>query len=142
MNAYGFGLALGENANLLALHDVVTTRLLKNFQYSFIVFSEKITTMDPEVGGAFLATYLRGLREFVKGAIPQYLEQWIEENHMDRDEVLNACRDSFVLDGSIRGDDIARQFQWYSREGMVERAVTPDEIVDRRWLEIANRRQL
>jgi NitT/TauT family transport system substrate-binding protein len=142
MNGFGFSLPLGENATLVAQHDVVPRRLLKNFQYSYILFSEKLAGMDPEIGGAFLAAYLRGSREYMKGATPQYLEQWIEENHMDRNEVLGGCRDSFVLDGSIREDDIASQFAWYLKEGMVERTVTATQIVDRRWLEIAHRHQI
>ena len=142
MNGFGFSLRLGDNAHLVTTHDVVRTGLLKDFEYSHVLFSEKLAAMDPNVGGAFLAAYLRGLSEYMKGATPQYLEQWIEENHMDREEVLGGCRDSFVPDGSIREVDITRQFQWYLREGMVERIVTPEQIVDRRWLDIAHRRQL
>ena len=139
-NGFGFPLSLGENAALVTVSDVVVTRLLKEFQYSYILFSEKLAGMDPEIGGAFLAAYLRGSHEYVKGATPQYLEQWIEENRMDRKEVLGGCRDSFVVDGSIREGDITKQFQWFLNDGMVERTVPAEQIVDRRWLEVAHRR--
>lgn len=142
MNGFGFSLPLGENAQLITTHDVIRAGLLKDFEYSYILFSEKLAAMNPDVGGAFLAAYLRGSNEYMKGATPQYLEQWIEENHMDRNEVLGGCRDSFVPDGSIREGDIARQFQWYLTEGLVEQIIAPEQLVDRRWLDVAHRRQL
>jgi hypothetical protein len=92
---------------------------------------------DTELGADFLRTYFRGTREYLAGATPVFLENWVRDNGMDRDLVIKGCRDTFVPDGSISLADLQKYLDWLAERSYIQ-PLKAEALADSRWLDRAH----
>ena len=112
---------------------------LPNYQYSFIVFGDAILNAETSLGARFLAAYLRGVREYVKGKTPKFLYDYAASNKLDPQTVEKACRDTVVMDGSIDLKSLEMFIDWSVRAGFSPQAVPAASLVDTRFIEQARK---
>ena len=114
--------------------------ILPNFQYSFVLFGERLLDSPPELGARFLAAYFRGAREFLEGRTPRFMQEFARSNGLDFERLRSACRETFLADGTIDLDSIKRLSGWAAEKGYSERALSPEEAVDSRFLDLVRQR--
>ena len=112
---------------------------LPDYQYSFIVFGKSLLAGDVSVGARFLASYLRGAREFAGGRTPQFLYDYAKTNNLDPHTVINACRETTTLDGSVDLRSLDIFVDWAAGMKFSEKRVPAAEMVDTRFLEEARK---
>ena len=117
--------------------DVVRTDLLERtlgeFQYSHILFGSKLLDGDVKAGAGFLRAYLRGVREFVGGETPQFLNDYAKRFKLDIALLLRACRDNITMDGALRLKDLERWLDWAERKKYLKTKIAAAELVDMRF---------
>jgi ABC-type nitrate/sulfonate/bicarbonate transport system substrate-binding protein len=111
--------------------------ILGRQQLSFIYFGKRLLEDDPEIGGAFLAGYLKGTRDFVQGANPKWLDEYIAKFSLDGNEIKARCRSYLTRDGTVDFASIERYVAWASKNGYCPNPVAIDKMVDTRFLELA-----
>lgn len=105
-----------------------------NLQYSHVFFGQRLLEGDVDLGGRFLAAYLRGAREFARGVTPQYMKQFASQRAADAGELIAACRDTFTLNGDIDLHSLGIFNDWALRKKYVAQRVEPSRLVDTRFL--------
>jgi NitT/TauT family transport system substrate-binding protein len=131
--ANGFALPLNLGGKQSQIEIIDTPRaLLDGVQFSNIYFAERLLS-NLDLAAGFMAAYTRGTREYIAGANPKFLEDWIVQNQMDRQLVLAACRQSFAPDGAVHAPDVQRQIDWFVERGYCEQAVPAAALIDTRW---------
>ena len=114
--------------------------ILPDYQYSFVYFGSKLLDAPEDVGGRFLAAYLRGAREFAQGRTPRFLDEFAKSGGIDPNELRQQCRTSFTLDGAIREDAVRYYTNWAVRRGYCAAPIPVEQLVDTRFLNYAHRR--
>jgi len=109
--------------------------VLPGYQYSHIVFGRRLLDQDVRFGARFLQAYLRGAREFIQGATPAYMVEFLASNGLDARSFRPECRDTFVRDGSIRTGDLQRFIHWAVVRGYCATELGPAALIDTRFLE-------
>jgi NitT/TauT family transport system substrate-binding protein len=117
------------------------SRLHPYFQYSYVIFGRRLLRMDPAVGGAFLAAYLRAGVDFLKGKTPAFLEEYARRNRWEPQRLREDCRETFTVDGTIHLDHLQFQVDWAARHGYILRGMRGADLIDLRFLEQARRSQ-
>jgi hypothetical protein len=112
--------------------DVLMTRL-GGFQYTYLLYGEKLLAGDPSIGVRFLRAYLSGVRRFAAGDSPQYLDQLAARMHMNPALVKAGCRDNISTTGELQMDDIRRWMAWAESKKYLVQPVKADQIVDLRF---------
>ncbi len=135
------GMVLNEEAerSLTAIYsEIVRTQGLSqvypNFQFSYIYFGSTLLSGDPSRGAGFLSAYLRGVREFVQGRTPRYMEEFARSNGLDVDAVVSACRGTATLDGAVDSKSLELFVAWAMRKKFIQRPVSVSDLVDLRFL--------
>ena len=101
-----------------------------NFQCSHIFFGQTLLDSDVDLGGRFLAAYLRGVREFAGGKTPRFMEDFARTNGLDVKRVISACRDTFTPDGAIDLNSLRLFADWAAMRKHVAGPVDVSELVD------------
>jgi NitT/TauT family transport system substrate-binding protein len=112
--------------------DVLMTRL-GGFQYTYVLYGEKLLEGDPAVGVRFLRAYLSAVRRFAAGETPQFLDQLAARMHMNPTLVKAGCRDNISTTGELRLGDIRRWMAWAESKKYLVQPVKADQIVDLRF---------
>jgi NitT/TauT family transport system substrate-binding protein len=108
-----------------------------NHQTTFVVFGPRLLDGEVEVGARFLASYLRGNREFAGGKTPRYLEHVAQALKMDPTMARTACRDLFTLDGRIDQASLQRYVDWAVERKYCPRRLEVAELIDTRFIDRA-----
>ncbi|MGD0200621.1 MAG: ABC transporter substrate-binding protein [Bryobacteraceae bacterium] len=116
--------------------------VLPNSQFSHVIFGERLLDGALEVGARFLAAYLRGSREFMRGRTPRFLDEYARANGLDPKRAREAHRNTVTADGSIDMQSLQRYRDWAVRKGYCPEAVRVSQLVDTRFLDEAYRRFL
>ncbi len=117
------------------------SRLLPNYQYSFITFGPSLLDSDPETGAGFLWAYLRGAADYLAGKTPRALEELARAAHSSPEAARRACRENISRDGKVDRDSVQRFADWAAGKGFIPRAVDASELIDTRFIERAHRRR-
>jgi ABC-type nitrate/sulfonate/bicarbonate transport system substrate-binding protein len=134
------------NANNLALNfgarpgivrETAGATAIAGLQYSHILAGRTLLG-DPSLGGAFLACFLRGLRDFQAGATPQFLRDLVRTQGRDP-AVLTECRDYYAPDGRIDLKSLQACSDWAAARGYVASPPPIEKCVDMRHWEIARK---
>jgi hypothetical protein len=104
------------------------------FQYSWIVFGQRLLDGDVRAGGRFLHAYLRGGREFLRGRTPAFLDELARSQGQDPAKVRAGCRDTFDHDGAIHLDHLERFVRWAAAKGFCPKTLEAKSLVDTRFL--------
>lgn len=113
--------------------------VLGEFQYAYMMFGHSLLDGDPAPGTSLLRAYLAGVRRYVNGETPQFLDDLAARMHMNPELVKSECRSNLSTDGEIRTRDLDRWIQWSIASGTVTDAITADQLVDTRFQKAANR---
>lgn len=124
------------------LPDIVRTPPLAhyhpNLQISYIFFGPMLLEADPAIGGRFLAAYLKGAREFVGGATPDFMKRFAAEFAGDESRVLGVCRDTVTTDGAIDLGSIQTVSAWAFKRKYLAEPFESAKYVDTRFIERAH----
>lgn len=107
------------------------------FQYGHIFFGKRLLDSPVDVGGRVLQAYLRGVRDYIGGKTPRFLDELAKSSGMDPEKARSYCREAAVNDGAIREDSLRFHALWAVKRGHCARLVEPGELVDKRYLEYA-----
>ena len=113
-------------------------KALTNLQISHILFGEGLVRGDVRMGAAFLSAYLRGLREYLAGATPQFLRDFVAANGRDP-SVIAQCRAYSTPDGSVDVQSIRSIADWAVARGYSAPGARAEDVVDTRFWELAHR---
>jgi len=111
-------------------------KVFPGFQHSFHIFGDQLLRADPSIGARVLAACLEGVREFQLGKTPKFTELFAGSRNTD---VKTWCRDVLSKDGLLRLDYLQMYLDWAMRKGYLEAGVKVEQIVDTRFVEMANR---
>ncbi len=109
--------------------------VLPNHQYAYVVYGVSMLDADPDAGARFLGAYLRGVREFVAGKTPRFLEEYAKSNRLDPQRSREACRAYQSIDGEIDVNSMQLCIDWCVRNGYCPVPAAPEALIDRRFLE-------
>jgi NitT/TauT family transport system substrate-binding protein len=112
------------------------SKVLPNFQYSYIIFGERLLDEQTlELGSRFLSAYRRACHAFQGGETPQFMIDYATKNDLDVDATVKACRTTFRADGAVQLDDLERQIAFYQGKKYIESPLDAEQVVDLRFLE-------
>ena len=112
--------------------------ILPGFQYSYVFFGRGLLDAEPARGANLLRAYFRATKEFLAGKTPRFMKEYAQSNGMDFEQVRTACRDTFAPDGRIDRNSIERHVRWAAARGYCTTAPSYEQLVDTRFLELAN----
>jgi ABC-type nitrate/sulfonate/bicarbonate transport system substrate-binding protein len=116
----------------VARSDIVVS-LLGEFQYTYILFGGKLLDGDPELGTVFLRAYLRGVRRFVAGETPKFLDELAGRMHLNPELVKGECRTNLSTTGEIRMGDLSRWLTWAAGKSQIPSDFAVDRLADLRF---------
>jgi NitT/TauT family transport system substrate-binding protein len=108
--------------------------VLPNYQYSFAIYGASLLDADDQAGARFLGAYLGGVREFIAGKTPRFLEEYAKANRLDLLRTQEACRTHHSKDGEIDIKSIELYMDWCVKRGYCPARVAPEDVIDRRFL--------
>jgi NitT/TauT family transport system substrate-binding protein len=111
------------------------SEVIRGFQYSHILFGQRLLNSDPDIGARFLGAQLQGTRDFTKGKTPKFMSEFARSNGFDAERAQNACRDNEAPDGAIDFESIRLMADWSARKGYSAEPVSAERIVDTRFLD-------
>ena len=111
--------------------------LLPNFQFSFLYFGKRLIEADPGHGANFLAAYIRGVRAFVAGANPKWLDDYAREFKIDVAGARSQCRRFLTVNAEIDMKSLTRFVDWSVKRRYCPPTVSAQQMVDTRYLERA-----
>jgi ABC-type nitrate/sulfonate/bicarbonate transport system substrate-binding protein len=117
------------------VHSAGLAQIYPNFQYSYILFGQSLREGSLEDGTRFLSAYLRGAREFARGKTPRFMAEFAATHRLDLKRAVTACRETFSADGAIDRSSLRLFTDWAAKKRFIPRPVTPEELVDGRFLE-------
>ena len=113
----------------------ILERVLPDFQYSYVAFGPTLLDADPSLGVRFLRAYLGAVRAFLAGETPQFLDQYAKQSGLDATLVKTSCRDTLSSDGLLKREDLKALLDWCVAKKYVERPMSPEDLIDSRFLE-------
>jgi NitT/TauT family transport system substrate-binding protein len=121
------------------VRSITSADILPNFQYTYMIFGRRLLG-DTETGVRFLWAYLRGVREYQSGKTPQVFNELARAGHADATAARAACRNGLSRDGKIDRSSVQRLIDWAAKKGYIPNTVEASQLLDRRFVEEANRR--
>lgn len=114
-----------------------TEQIVPDYQISMVFFGRALLDERPEVGERFVAAFLRGVRQYAEGKTDRNLDILEEALRLTRDELRTMCWAHMDADGRMLTDGILGYQEWALTRGLVDRVLSDDELVDRRFIEAA-----
>jgi len=109
-------------------------QLVPRFDFAVIVFGPNLLDSRPGVGQRFMTAYLRGVRQFLLGKTPRNLDLLTKSIGIDRETLADMCWPPVTADAQVNAAALMSYQQWLVAKGMVDRIVTPAEMIDARFL--------
>jgi NitT/TauT family transport system substrate-binding protein len=109
--------------------------VLPGFQCSFLVFGARLLDGNVRTGALFLRAYLRGLRDFLAGKTPAFMDEIAKNGGLDPALLRAGCRDAFEHDGRIHLNDIQAFIEWAAGHGEIPRPIQAQSVIDTRFLD-------
>jgi len=113
--------------------------LAPGFQYGYVYFGSRMLDLPVDVGGRFLAAYLRGTREYLGGKTPKFLDDVAKASGFEPEQTKNFCREVAVEDGSVITESLRFYNEWAVKRGHCEKMVSIEQMMDMRFLEYARK---
>ena len=124
---------IADNPRLV--RGIGVAQVLPEFQFTFMFFGGNLLGSRTEVGVRFLAALLRGVRDFVHGKTPQFLDDFARSNGFDLARARLSCRGGEMPDGAIDRQSLRLLTEWFAQKGYCPQGVTVDQMVDTRFLQ-------
>ena len=113
--------------------------ILPNSQFSHVLFGHKLLDGPAEVGGRFLAAYLRGVWSFAHGRNPKFLDDLAKASGWDVERAREAYRHTVPPGGAIDVPSLQHFADWAVQRGYCPPGVKVANSVDTRFLDEAHR---
>lgn len=104
--------------------------VLDDFQYTMLAFGPRLLDEEREAGRAFVAGYLRAVRQFNEGPTPRNLEIASMHTGIDEATLKKMCWPTIREDGGIQTESIMEFQRWALERGHIGRIVAIDEFWD------------
>jgi NitT/TauT family transport system substrate-binding protein len=102
-----------------------------DFQFTFILFGERLLQRERELGSRFLRAYLRGVERYVdEEKSPRLVEVLARRTHLDQDLIRRMCWPPTVRDGRIDSDSLERYQTWAKGKGLIDATVDVATMID------------
>lgn len=111
---------------------------IPGYQYTFVLFGRRLLEADPQYGGAFLAAYLRGDREFVRGKLPRFTLDLAAKEHLELPHITPQCRYAYSPRGEIDRRSVQALLEWMLRNKFVTDPIQLGQLIDERFLRVAH----
>jgi NitT/TauT family transport system substrate-binding protein len=130
----------GDEIRFSALWDEVVhgpsfSDFLPDFMYSYVYYGKRLLTGSADRGIRLLRAFLRGQKEFVAGASPQYLINFARQNKMNEQQLLSLCRQMFEPEGRIHTQDLQTCIDWAVKRGFCQKRIMAEEFIDPRFID-------
>lgn len=114
-----------------------TEEIVPDYQVSFLFFGPSLLDERPDVGERFIAAYLRAVRQYNEGKTERNLEILEQSMRWSKVELEQMCWVTMDEDGRMFFDGLVGYQEWALARGLVERVLTEDEMIDRRFIDAA-----
>ena len=114
------------------------SRLMPGFEYGFMMFGPTILEDNPEVGKKFMIAYLKAARQYMEGKTERNLEIAQKYLGMDRETILQSPWSPIYPNGSVYAQDILDFQDWTYENGLVDKEVPIEQLVDTSFVDYAN----
>ena len=108
---------------------------LPNHMYGFVSFGQRFLDHEIDAGVRFLRAYLRGMRDFVAGKNPRFLDEVAAKNGLDLQRARQVCRRNFVLDGHVDLPSIQRLLDYFVKQKLMNISIRAQQVVDTRFFD-------
>jgi NitT/TauT family transport system substrate-binding protein len=115
----------------------IVVDLLGDFQYTYILFGQKLLEGDPETGAAFLRAYLQGVRRFVAGETPKFMDDLAGRMRLNPELLKSECRTNISTTGEIRMQDVRKWLAWAVDKRNIPASFPVEQLVDLRFQKAA-----
>jgi len=109
--------------------------VLPGFQSAFLVFGARLLDGDVRTGALFLRAYFRGLRDYLAGKTPAFMDELAKSNGLDPKLVRAGCRDAFEHDGRIDFTGLQAFSDWAASHGYIPGPISARSLADTRFLD-------
>jgi NitT/TauT family transport system substrate-binding protein len=116
-----------------------TNELFPDYQISVMMYGPELLDERPEVGDRFAAAMLKAIRQYKQGRTPRNLEIVERASGLSVLQLQSACWPASRADGHIDLDAFHGYQAWAVSRGYAERVLDADELVERRFIDYANR---
>jgi NitT/TauT family transport system substrate-binding protein len=113
--------------------------LMPGFQYGFVMFGPSLLKDNPEAGKQFMIAYLKAARQYMQGKTERNLEIAQKYLGMDRETLLQSPWPPVSTDGTVRGQDVLDFQNWAYENGLVDKEVPADQLLDTTFIDYANK---
>lgn len=118
-------LAAGRAEQWIGLEDV-----LPGFEFSVLLFGERLLDRERDTGARFVAAYLEANRRLAEGKTASNLALVGEFLDEDAAALEGMCWPFVPTTGEVRVDHLTRFQEWSLRRGWIDRVAAADELID------------
>lgn len=113
--------------------------IIPNFPMGVITFGPNLLEKDQsgDLGVRFLHAYLQGIAQFKEGKTPRNIEILAAATKLEPALLARVCWPSFADNGQSDAELLSRYSEWATEQGMVDRALRPEELYEPRFIEQA-----
>lgn len=126
--------ALGYAVLLISGCDVIP-----GFQKTFMMFGPNLLEKNPELGDKFMAAYIKGVRQYNQGPTAKNVEIVNTYTGIDKEVLMQSVWEPIYPDARIRIDDILSFQDWAYDNGLLDKKVTMEQLIDTRFIDYANK---
>ncbi len=113
--------------------------VLPDFQFSMILFGEKLLRSDSDRGQRFIAAYLRAVQQYVLGKTDRNVDILSRHTHQSPEIIRKACWPAVRQTGELNIASLLDYQAWLLNSGYVDKVLTKGQIHDARFIESAGR---
>jgi NitT/TauT family transport system substrate-binding protein len=117
-----------------------TSELDPGHPTSVLMYGASLLDQRPGVGERFATAMLRAIRDFRRGKSPDNVALAAGFTGLSTEEVTTACWPTGGDDARFDMATIRGYQEWFVSRGLMDRALTEDELVDHRFIDAANAR--
>ena len=106
-----------------------------DFEYTFVLFGERLLERERDLGKRFVRAYLRGLESYLDDAkAPRLVEILARRTQLDADLLRRMCWPPTVRDGRIDRGSLERYQAWAMEKGLIDSTIDVAKMIDTEFL--------
>lgn len=112
-----------------------TEQIVPDYAQNVVFFGPSLLDERPEVGQRFMNAYRRAIAQYNEGKTPRNLEILSAALRFSAEELEAMCWVSIDADARVRSQGFTGYQEWALEQGLVDRILSDDELVDRRFID-------
>jgi NitT/TauT family transport system substrate-binding protein len=105
-----------------------------------MIYGPKLMGANAEIGNRFMMAYLKGVREYNQGKTDRNVDILAQYTKLDPAILRQMCWPALRDDGALNVDSVLDFQTWAVQKGLVQVAVSKDQLVDTSFATTANQR--